>query len=246
MTALQKQQTILYEVQQACLQLSLQQPTGVYDSQDETALLMGSVANLAGILLSDGYNWQELQKPFEIFGDGVTTEFDLPDDFGSFVDNTGWSYAIRRPVIVLNAQQWAAISTWLSQSFYINPACRIYQNKLQFMTAPPLSGKITFQYRSCMWVQDADNPALMKQLCTKNGDVPVYDWLMMVLAIKVKWLEQKGMNTVAAQSDLNDRYQQLTQRDLVAPTLTLSGPVPGGFRYLDNFYNSPDTGIGVP
>jgi hypothetical protein len=60
----------------------------------------------------------------------------------------------------------------------------------------------------------------------------------------VKWLEHKSMSTVAAQADLNDRYFQLTQRDEVAPVLTLSGPVPGGFRYLDNFFNTPDTNIG--
>jgi len=246
--ALQKQQTILLEVQEACRHLALPVPLTVYGSQDETAVLMGSLANLAGILLADSFNWQELQQEYSIIGDGVKTEFDLPDDFSSFVDNTGWSYAIRRPVVILNPQQWAAISTWLSQSFYINPACRIYQNKLQFMTAPPDQGKITFQYRVGDWVTDttATPPAVVyKQFCTIDSDAPRFDWLMMVIAIKVKWLEQKAMDTAAAQSDLNDRYKQLTQRDEVAPTLTLSGPMPGGFRYLDNFYNTPDTGLGI-
>lgn len=246
MAALQKQQPILWEVQETCKQMALPIPTSVFSSADETAILMGSLANLAGILLTDTFNWQDLQKPFEITGDGILTEWPLPADFGSFVDNTGWSYAIRRPVVILNAQQWAAISTWLSQSFYINPACRIYQNKLQFMTAPANGGKITFQYRVCDWVIDGDNASVVKPLITKDNDVPRFDWLMMVLAIKVKWLEQKQMDTTAAQSDLNDRYKQLTQRDEIAPILTLSGPMPGGFRYLDNFYNSPDTGIGIP
>ena len=246
MATLQKQQTILWEVQEACKQLALPIPNDVFGSQDETALLMGSLANMAGILLSDGFNWQDLQKELVITGDGATKEFPLPADFGSIVDNTGWSYAIRRPVIVLNPQQWAAISTWLSQSFYINPACRIYQNKLQFMTAPPALGKIQFQYRICDWVITAPDPNTTAPILANNGDIPRFDWLMMVLAIKCKWLEQKGMDTTAAQSDLNDRYLQLTQRDEVAPTLTLSGPMPGGFRYLDNFFNSPDTGIGIP
>ena len=246
MATLQKQQTILWEVQEACKQLALPAPNDVFGAADETALLMGSLANMAGILLSDGFNWQDLQKELVITGDGTTKEYPLPADFGSIVDNTDWSHSIRRPVIVLNPQQWAAISTWLSQSFYINPACRIYQNQLQFMTAPPNAGKITFQYRVCNWVQDGVQATLTRPILTANSDIPRFDWLMMVLAIKVKWLEQKGMDTTAAQSDLNDRYLQLTQRDEVAPTLTLSGPMPGGFRYLDNFFNSPDTGIGIP
>lgn len=241
--ALQKQQSILLEVQEACRQMALPVPPSVYGSLDETAVLMGSLANLAGILLADSFNWQDLQKEYSITGDGVQTEFPLPDDFSTFIDNTGWSYAIRRPVVVLNPQQWAAIATWLSQSFYINPACRIYQNNLQFMTAPV--GKITFQYRIGDWVTDGLTANTYKQFCTVDTDIPRFDWLMMVLAIKVKWFEQKAMDTTAAQSDLNDRYKQLTQRDEIAPTLTLSGPMPGGFRYLDNFYNTPDTGMGV-
>lgn len=245
MAALQKIQTITYEVQQACLQLSLPQPVGVYDSVDETAQLMGAVANLAGILLTDNFNWQDLQDSFTVTGDGTTTQFALPDDFSCFIDNTGWSQTLRRPVLVLNPQQWAAISSWLSQSFYINPACRIYQNTLQFMSPPPV-GTITFQYKICNWVIDGDDANVRKSILTKNTDLPIFDWMMMVLAIKVKWLEQKSMNTVAAQSDLNDRYAQLTQRDEIAPILQLSGPQPGSFRYLDNFYNSPDTNIGLP
>jgi len=246
MSALQKQQPILWEVQEACKQLALTPPIAVYGSLDETAVLMGSLANLAGIIVADTYNWQDLQKTFTVTGTGAQVNFDLPSDFGSFVDNTGWSYAIRRPVVVLNAQQWAAISTWLSQSFYINPACRIYQNFLQFMTAPAAGAVITFQYRVSDWVIDGHNLSARKQFLTDDADIPSFDWLMMVIAIKTKWLEQKGMDTTSAQDDLNERYRQLTQRDEVAPVLTLSGPMPGGFRYLDNFYNSPDTGMGIP
>lgn len=243
MTSLQKLQPILFEIQESCRQLGLPVPKSAFGSGDQTAELMGSVANLAGILLTDQFNWQDLQKSFTVTGDGVKTIFDLPPDFASFVDNTGWSLTIRRPVVVLNAQQWAAIASWLSQSFYINPACRIYQNALQFMTAPPI-GNITFQYRVADWVIDGDNPALFKSIITKDSDVPRFDWLIMLLAIKVKWLEQKNMSTNAAQSDLQDRYFQLTQKDEIAPILTLSGPIPGGFRYLDNFYNTPDTDLG--
>ena len=225
--------------------LSLPVPTGVYDSLDQTAQLMGSLANLAGVLISDVYNWQHLQEEFVITGDGVKKEWPLPDDFSNFVDNTGWSEAIRRPVVVLNAQQWARISSWLSQSFYVNPACRIYKSNLQFMS-PPATGDVKFQYRVRNWVIDGVTPTTRKDMLTHNADIPDFDWLMMVLGIKLKWLEQKGMNTDAAQADLNERYFQLTQKDLLAPILTLSGPVPGGFRYLDNFYNTPDTNVGIP
>ncbi len=243
MASLQTLKPIVFEVQQACRQLSLGVPTGVFDSLDETAQVMGAVANLAGILLADSFEWQHLQETFTVNGDGVTTEFALPDDFAEFVNNTGWSQAIRRPVVILNNQQWAAIASWLSSSFFVNPACRINDDVVQFMSAPP-EGTVTFQYRSKNWIIDGLDPTMSKNILDNNADVPKFDWLMMTLAIKTKWLELKGMNTIAAQSDLNDRYLQLTQKDELSPVLVLSGPSPGTFRYLDNFYNTPDTNIG--
>lgn len=244
MASLQKLDTILYEVQQASIQMSLPPPRGVYDSSDENALLMGAVANLAGIVCADAYDWQQLRKPFIANGDGVRTAYDLPADFSRFVDGTGWSKSIRRPVQVLNPQQWAGVRSWLSQSFYINPACRIIADQLQFLSPPANGDQITFEYVDANWVIDADDATITKQKAQKNGDKPRFDWLLMVIAIKVKWLEQKAMNTVGAQSDFNDRVAQLLQHDQMGQVLTLSGSAPGGFRSLDG-YNTPDSGFGL-
>ena len=245
MASLQKLDTVLAEVKEASLQMSLPPPTGVYDSLDENVLLMGSVVNLAGIMVSEAFDWQALRKPLVFVGDGAKTAFDLPADFSRFVDETGWSSAIHRPVNVLNAQQWASVRSWLSQSFYINPACRIMADQLQFLSPPAAGDQISFEYVDANWVIDADAvPTLYKQKANKNADKPRFDWLLMVLAIKVKFLEQKGMSTVAEQSDFNDRLMQLTQRDQMAQVLTLSGPVPGGFRYIGGG-NTPDTGFGL-
>lgn len=243
MPSIQKIDTVLYEVQQACIHLSLPPPTGVYDSQDENAQLMGSVANLAGIVIADAFDWQQLRKTFTATGDGVQTAWDLPADFGRFVDGTGWSLAMRRPVLVVNAQQWALAQSWIPK-LTINPTCRIFADKLQFLTPPATGEVITIEYIDGNWVIDADDPMLLKSRADKNGDKPRFDWLLMVLAIKIKWLEQKGMNTLAAQSDFNDRFNQLTADDQMGQTLTLSGPVPYGDRMIDGS-NVPFTNFGL-
>lgn len=243
MASLQKLDTVLYEVQQACIQMSLPPPVDVYGSADENALLMGSVANLAGIMVTDAHEWQSQRLPWVLVGDGIKTAWDLPANFSRLVDNTGWSQAIRAPVIVLNAQQWASIQAWVSNSFTVNPLCRIMGNQLVFLTAPAV-GNISFEYIDSNWVIDQDDALILKDKATKSGDIPRYDWLLMMLAIKTKFLEQKGMNTVAAQSDFNERLAQLTQRDVMAQTLTLSGGVPGSFRFLDTL-NLPSSGFGM-
>ena len=244
MASLQKLDTVLYEVQQASIQLSLPSPTGVYDSRDENALVMGSVANLAGVMVSEAFDWQALRKVFTIIGDGVRKAWDLPEDFSRFVDGTGWSHAIRRPVTVVNAQQWANHEAWLSP-IALGPVCRIIADQLRFMSTPAVNEVITFEYVDANWVIDADVATTYKQRANKNGDVPRFDWLLMVHAIKTKWLEHKGMNTTAAQADFNERLAQLMQRDQMGQVLTLSGPLPGGMRYLDNQLNTPDSGFGL-
>jgi hypothetical protein len=244
MASLQKLDTILYEVRQASIQLSLPPPNGVYDSSDENALLMGSVANLAGIMVSEAFDWQGLRKTFVATGDGLRAAWDLPVDFSRFVDGTGWSKANRRPVMILNAQQWAAHAAWLSP-VSIHPSARIIADQLRFMTPPAAGDEISFEYIDANWVISADDPVVMKQKADKNGDRPRFDWLLMVAAIKTKWLEHKGMDTTAAQADFNERLSQLMQRDQVGQTLTLSGPAPGGFRYIDNAMNTPDSGFGL-
>src|SRR5499427_4928953 len=243
MSALQKTDTILYEVQQACIQLSLPPPKGVYDSSDENVLLMGSAANLAGIMVGEAVDWQQLRLPFSITGDGVKTAWDLPANFSHFIDGTGWSLAIRRPVVVVSAQQWATIASWIPK-VSITPMCRIFGDQLQFLTPPQAGGVIQFEYIDANWVIDADVITTMKQRADKNGDVPRFDWLLMMIAIKLKWLELKGLSTAAVQSDFDDRLAQLTQRNQMGQLLTLSGAVPGGYRYLDGYSNVPDTGFG--
>jgi hypothetical protein len=243
MASVQKTSTVLYEVQQACILLSLQAPIGVYDVTDETALLMGAAVNLAGIMVNDAHDWQGQRGAIAFAGDGVTTEYDLPANFGRFVDGTGWSNAIKQPVIPLNAQQWAAAQAWVG-SMYINPACRILGNQLVFMSPPASGDSITFEYVFATWVQDGVDPAVFKQYATLNADVPLFDWLLMVHAIRAKWLELKAMDNSGAMIDFTERFAQLTQNEILAPVLSLNG-VRGGFRYLDGIYNVPITGYGA-
>jgi hypothetical protein len=146
-------------------------------------------------------------------------------------------------VIVVNAQQWATQASWLGP-VTLAPVCRIFADQLAFMVPPANGDTISLEYIDANWVIDAVSPGTYKQRASLNGDIPRFDWLLMVLAIKTKWLEQKGMNTTGAQADFNDRLLQLTNRDQMGQTLTLSGPVPGNFRYLNGIGNVPESGFG--
>ena len=235
---------ILELVQSACGQLNLVKPTGVFDTNDENALQMGSYANMIGPMLQEVAAWQQFYKTFTIIGDGVKMDFTLPPDYSRMTDDTGWSYAKRRPVIILNQQQWAAIKSWLSQSFFINPACTLMDDKVSFMVAPMVDEKITFSYTSKFWVIDGQDPLVFKEQVMQNSDTPMHDFILFTLALKMKWMEARGMATQGPQQDFNERLKQLTAKNLIAQQLSLNGGTFTGFRYLDNFWNTPDTNIG--
>jgi len=236
--------TILQEVQDACAQLNLVKPQGVFDTNDENALIMANYANLLGEMLQDFAEWQQFYKLFTVMGDATATSFALPADFNRFTNDTGWSYSKRRPVIILNQQQWAAIKSWLSQSFFVNPACTLMSDKLEFMMAPGLAEKITFEYTSKNWVIDGNDPNTTKQFIDNNADVPMHDRILFTLGLKIKWLESRGMNTMGPQQDFNERIKQLTMRNRMAQQLSLNGGTFTGFRYIDNFWNAPDVNFG--
>ena len=234
---------ILQSVQDACTQLNLQKPTGVYDTLDQNAIFMGSAINLIGPMLQDSFAWQQFRFKFDCIGDNLRAAYDLPAGFSRFIDNTGWSNANRRPVIIINAQNWAASKSWVSNGFFINPACRIFNDQLVFFTPPAVGETISFEYISRNWVIDADNITLLKNRCSKNGDTPMHDDRLIMLGLKVKWLENKGMNTSGPQQDFNERFSELTARNQMAQVLSLNGGS-GGFRYL-NGANMPNTGYGM-
>ena len=234
---------ILQIVRDACSRLNLVRPTGVYDSADENAVIMGSLANVVGPMMQDLYKWQQFIKEFEVIGDGVKAEFALPDDYSRFSDMTGWSHANRRPVQIVNDVQWNSIKAWVSQSFFINPACRIFADELQFMTPPADNERITFEYISKNWVIDGITPSEHKEQLTANADTPMHDSLLFALALQVKWLETRGMPTQAPRQDFNERLQQLMGRNAMAGPISLNGGSMLGMRYL-NGANMPDTGYG--
>lgn len=243
MAALYSYAPFLTCVQDALKQLAQEPPTGVFDSGDEHAKLMGAFANQIGIMLAESEDWQQLINEWVLVGDSVRTNFDLPADVSRLVADSGWSYALRRPVIIINAQQRAEVNAWMSGTFLLNPACRLMNDQLVFQSPPAVGEEIKFEYLSKNWVLDG-NAVTRKPLLTANADTPLFDSILFTNLLKLKWLQTRGMPTSAVQDDFNRRYLQVTARDNLAQTMTLNGGIGSGMRYMDG-YNIPDTNLGL-
>ena len=237
-----KQDTVLTIIQDALVQLNQDKPNDAFVEANKNAAIMVSYFNLVGPMVMDLFQWQQFRKEFEVIGDGTTQAYDLPTTISRFVDDTGWSHAKRRPVFVITAQTWAEIQAWLSQSFFVNPAVRIFNDKMYFMTPPADGERITFEYIDRAWVLDEDGTTL-KERVGKNGDTPLFDSLLMTMALKLKWSETRGMDTTALQNEFDERLSETTQRNQIGGAMSLNSGYSAG-RYLDGA-NAPDTGYGT-
>jgi hypothetical protein len=238
---LQSYGTVLDIVQAATRQMSILVPTGVYDSLDENALAMGSNINNIGVmLLGHRKVFQQFRREWSLTGDGFRTGWDLPSDYGRLVNNTGWSYAMSRPVKLVSPTDWSAYKV-SRVTLALQPIFRLMNDQFVFATPPAAGETITFEYLSRNWVIDGVNVAVQKESCSRNSDKPMFDFTLMVIATKMKWREAKGFDTQADTVDFNDRLLQLADADTPGDTMSLNGVV--GAPLLSG-WNLPITNYG--
>ena len=216
-------------------------------STDPSTQQMVTACNQAASDLYAMRDWQELrqQLTLTIVGDVASQSeksFNLPSDYGRFVDATQWSAQ----------QQWPAIgpiSPQVWMQYLVNnlePVTTFYwqvRNDKLFILRPPYPTGQSFQayYISRGYVQDADDSALLKNNATKNGDIFLLDGQLIILLGRVKWLEYKGFDTSAAMRDFQLQYDSRAGSDEGAPIYNLSSRA--GMPLL-SVLNLPNTGYG--
>jgi hypothetical protein len=217
-------------------------------SQDPFFIQLRYLLNTAGEELMQAYPWEKLVRSHQIItADGDSGEYDMPDDFGYILNQTEWdrtnNIALGGP---LSAQEWTYLKGRDLASNTLYASFRISQGKFNvFPTSPPVGLDLNFEYISTDWVIDGESdPAnrTYKPEVTLPSDIPLFDKTLITRAVKVKYLEAGGFDTIKAQGDYNQIFAFLTGNDKGAPKLN-AGLSRGGYPYL-NSYNTPDTGYG--
>jgi len=220
-----------------------------FSSQDESYQQLVGLLNSAGREMVEMYPWEILQQPFEILTKlGDTGVYDLPPDFDHMINQTGWNQTANTPVGgPLSVQMWAFLqgqdlgTTTLYASFILN------QNKIQlYPQPPPIDVLLKFYYISRNWVitgtsQFAATPTTADR-CTGPADIVMYDPILVVKFLKVKFLAAKGYDIAVAARDFDMTFQARTGMDRGAPILNVAGG--RGYPYLNSWRNVPYTGFG--
>lgn len=216
-----------------------------FGSTDPSFVQLRYLLNTAGEELAISYPWELLIKQHGFTTlDTDTGNYDLPDDFLYMIDQTGWERKENVPITPVNAQEWAYLLGRDLVTSTIYASFRFKDGKFSLFPQPPPNDlDIHYEYISCLWVQDGQNPELFKQECDDGGDIPQYDRTLISRYLKVKFLEAKGFDTTKAQDDFNQIFTFLTGKDKAGKVLNIGGA--NNFPYIDVYRNLPDTGYGM-
>lgn len=223
------------------VEVGLDEASDPYASTDRNFVRLRTLLRSVGHELWLSRDWEALTKEASYTGDGASTLFNLPADFGRMKDGSGWNRTNSQPLDgPLSSQQWQYLQAWTSISD-IEVMFRITQNRMQFYAAIPTGEVVYHDYISRYWVASDGAASPDKMQPTASSDLVMLEPLAVMRLLKVKWLEAIGEDSTAARQEFAIAYQGAAANE-PAPVLHLGGPRIKG-RFI-NGANVPDTGYG--
>lgn len=211
---------------------------------DNTYLISGgNVFQATQIQSVDSATQITMNYPATATGSSAVTfikgAYSLPSDFNWEIQNTHWDKTKRWQLLgPKSAQEWA----WV-RSAYISNGPRMRYRILNglFQVWPPQPGaNVCFEYQSNNWVRSGSGAA--KSRFTADDDTCVFRDRLMILGIKLRFLEAKGLDSGPVERAFNLELSASKGQDADAPILnmvpTLRDPILG-------LQNVPDTGYGT-
>ena len=240
--------TLASVVKSICARASYPIPNDPGSSQDPKIKQMIAAANAASVELFSIYEWSELivEGQIDVFYDVPSQKekgFTLPADFFRFIDQTQWNGAVRLPARgPLSPQGWMAYLVMPITSVF-TLTWQVRENEVWFLNPPAPPGQpFRFMYFSRGTVIDQDDPALLKNVASKNGDIFRLDPALVIALSTQKWMAWNGFDDAAAARDYTILYDARVGAMKAAPILSA---VRFGGLHLINAANVPATGYGT-
>jgi hypothetical protein len=215
----------------------------VYASTDQNIILLRRLLTREGRRLIRAYPWFVYEDEFTT--DGVTSFWDLPseaslsDNFLMIRSDTLWNTTQNKRCIgPVSPEQWAHLTGSTSTDSATKKLTfrMLLPAMVEFVEAPDDGDVFKYQYQPSGWVSAVDGTRPVA-----HGNVITFDAPLVVAALKLAFLKNKGFDTTAAAIDYEECFA-FAKALYPGPTLNLTGGS-GDARMLDEA-NIPETGFG--
>lgn len=221
-----------------------------YTSTDRAFIQLRNILSTAGKELLTLHQWNKFVKEHSITTNVPpdTGNYDLPSDFAWMIDQTGWTPTNAGAGLPLGGplseQDWTYLVNTNLASSTIYVSFKISQGQFQVLPQPPTDNiEINFEYISRWWVAVTGSTTGTKEAPTLGTDVVLYESILIIKFLKLRYLESKGFDTTAATAQFLTMFQAWTGKDVSAPILNTARM--RFFPYL-GYRNIPETNYGLP
>lgn len=169
------------------------------------------------------------------------TKFALPLAYDRLINRTNWDKTQHWEMLGPDTMQQVS---WLKSGFIsTGPRIRYYLLGDQLNIWPPLGAEhlLGFNYITSYWIYATGATTLSKRLFTLDTDTCIFPDRLMVLGLKLKYLEAKGFDTTAVYRDWINQKDIAKANDAGSPTLAMA-PRIGSVLIGSN--NIPDSSYG--
>jgi hypothetical protein len=233
-------------INRVALEVGLLPSSSPVTDTNETFIQLVGLFNSSGQELCELNDWQILVRPFEIDTlDTDSGEYDLPDDFNYFIDQTGWDRKNNLPLAgPLSAQDWSYLEGRNLASSTIYASYRQNDGQIWIYPQPPPDDmRLTFEYISRNWLMEVGQTIPNRDAIGAGNDQCMLDPLLSIKFLKLKWLQAKGFDYSSAALEFDTLLASRTGKSVGAPILSASRNT-GGMPYLNAYSNTPDTNYG--
>jgi hypothetical protein len=224
-------------------ELALTQSGSVGATDTETVQLV-ALMNALGEDLSRLPLWAETREVWTIT---TTTaeQYALPSDWLVPLNGTSWDRTGRWPLLGPKTPvEWQ----YLQSGFGVAAPqyrYRFYGGYFNLFPAPVADLTIVHEYLSASWVLGVSGTGLAdtgKRRISDDTDYPLLDERMLIEGTKLRFLEEKGLDTNRSQEKFENMLEAAWANSNAAPVLSYA-PLPANIFITE--WNAPDTGYGT-
>lgn len=230
--------SILSTLQTAMPLCGLPSPSQAVSSTDPNVQKFVAFAQDIGDELRERFWWRNLNISGQITGDGTTTLFSLPADWGKLSPGQQLFSALY-PTLPLYGpvtnEQLAAMKS--SPAFPTRPVWRIIGGTIELWPALAAGEVVTFNYYSVNWVANAAG-TLRQPSFLLDSDFSMIDEIVLRRGLIWRWKASKGLDYAEDFRSYQMSLDRAAGREdaerfvrMAAPSLDLDGWFPGTITY---------------